>query len=295
VRAIKTFLADHGGGDISVISKIENSQGVHNIDAIVAASDGIMVARGDLGVEVDASRVPHIQKRIIELCNRTHTPVITATQMLDSMIRNPRPTRAEVADVANAIYDGTDALMLSGETAMGAYPLEAVRMMTQIAQQSEPYLRSYVADRIDYPTDLQRVSPLVGKAAVQTADAIHAACIVTPTTSGRTARLISNLRPDAPIYAVTQRERVMRLMQLYWGVTPMLGHIEDETMRATIAIARAAVVSQGLVEPGDLVVFTAGDPDTAPMVPPTAQMAQHSAPTNVMYVVQIRDEDESPA
>jgi pyruvate kinase len=293
VRTIRSFLSDHGGADISIISKIENREAVDRIEEIVEESDGIMVARGDLGVEMSAWKIPHIQKRIIRLCNAKHTPVITATQMLDSMMRNPRPTRAEVADVANAIYDGTDALMLSGETAIGKYPVSAVRIMAQVAESSEPYTGEPIANGVAYPTDVERVSPTVGKAAVQTADAIHAACIVTPTTSGRTARLISNLRPDAPIYAVTQREGVMRRMQLLWGVVPMLGNIEDAPMRMVIANARQAVCDRGLLHRGDLAVFTAGDRHTSPLVPASDAQDAASAPTNAMYVVQIRDDNEA--
>jgi pyruvate kinase len=291
VRAYRAFLAAHGGEDIAIISKIESRESVENIDEIVEVSDGVMIARGDLGVEVDANRVPHIQKRIIKLCNAKHTPVITATQMLDSMMRNPRPTRAEVGDVANAIYDGTDALLLSGETAIGKYPIPTVRMMAQIAEASEPYVDEHMQNGVHYSTDVERVSPSVGRAAVQTAEAIHATCIVTPTTSGRTARLISNLRPGAPIYAVTKRERVMRRMQLYWGVTPMLGNVEDAPMRTVIANAREAVCRHGYVRNGDLTVFTAGDHRTSPYLPKGATGETQSAPTNVMYVVEIRSDN----
>lgn len=289
-RTVRAFLDANGGADIALISKIETQSGVDNAAEIVDVSDGVIVARGDLGVEVDGAKIPHIQKRIVRLCNAKHTPVIIANQMLDSMVRNPRPTRAEAADVANAVYDGADALMLSSETAVGKYPVPSVRMMAKIAAASEPYADHRTRSDVEYETDELRCAPTVGVAAVRTAEAIHATCIVTPTSSGRTARLISNLRPTAPIYAVTQRERVMRRMQLLWGVTPMLGQVENQPMRDTIVAARHAVLSRGLVKPGDLTVFTAGDRATSPCVTSGDVPGIESAPTNVMYVVQIRDE-----
>ena len=188
IKEIKELLRANGGERIDVIAKIENAEGVHNIDKIIKAADGVMVARGDLGVEIPAHKVPHIQKMIIRKCNENYVPVITATQMLDSMIRNPRPTRAEVADVANAIYDGTDAIMLSGETAAGKYPLEALKMMVEIAQTTEPHLNyeDYTHNR--NMCGESRVSSAVGLAAVQTARDLKAKAIVTPTFGGRTAR-----------------------------------------------------------------------------------------------------------
>ncbi len=295
VRSIRAFLKENGGEDIFIVSKIESADGVKNIQEIEAASDGIMVARGDLGIEVPTHKVPHIQKQIIKLCNAHHTPVITATQMLESMTSNPRPTRAEVADVANAIYDGTDAVMLSGETAMGKYPVPAVRMMAEIAEGTEPFLGLAKRDDVAYATDAERTSPAVGIAAVSTAQNIHAACIITPTTSGRTARLISTLRPAAPIYAVTQRTAVRRRMQLLWGVTPLLGEIENAPMRTVIDNARKAVIDVGGILPGELAVITAGDPQTAPRLPAESGRATVSAPTNVMYVVQIDDDTAGEA
>lgn len=283
VRVLRRFLDEHGGADVGLIAKIECAEAVENFEAIIEAADGVMVARGDLGVEVEAYKVPHIQKEIIRASNRASKPVITATQMLDSMMRNPRPTRAEVGDVANAIYDGTDAVMLSGETANGAYPVEAVRMMARIAESSEPYLFDEHAP--DRSRDKARVALAVGLAAVQTAENVGASCIVAPTMSGRTARLVSNLRPRVPIYVVTPFPRVMRQQQLNWGVTPMLGDVQGD-MRHVIDQARDAVVAHGFVQPGELAVFTAGDPATSPTIgePGTAT----AAATNVMYVVQIR-------
>lgn len=291
-RAVRSFLDNHGGRGIQLISKIECAEAVENIEAILKASDGIMIARGDLGVEVPAYRVPHIQKEIIRACNRESKPVITATQMLDSMMRNPRPTRAEVGDVANAVYDGTDAVMLSGETACGSYPVLAVRMMARIVEESEPYLFEERAP--DRERVRARVALAVGLAAVQTAENVNAACIVAPTMSGRTARLVSNLRPRMPIYAVTPSERVMRQMQLNWGVTPAIGAMQGD-MRCVIDRARETVLARGLVAPGDVAVFTAGDRETSPVVAKGGEGEVDSiAATNVMYVVQIREDGDRP-
>ena len=296
VKEVRAFLEENGGAEISVIAKIENAEGVENIDEIIEAADGVMIARGDLGVEVPAERVPYIQKEIISRCNECRKPVITSTQMLDSMINNPRPTRAEVADVANAIFDGSDALLLAGETAIGKYPVVAVRMMASIAEsteehlKNEPLLRKY-ASLHESGMPAQRVSPAVGMSAVATAEAADAAAIVTPTTSGRTARLISAFRPKVPIYAVTASEGVMRRLQLFWGVTPMLGNVEVD-MEETIENARAAVCGKGLLREGDIAVFTAGDASTSPRLESTAGKPCVSAPTNIMYVIEIHEGDQ---
>lgn len=282
VHEIRRYLCDHGGEGIMIIAKIECAEAVDAIDSIIEASDGIMIARGDLGVEVEPYRVPHIQKEIIRACNRESKPAITATQMLDSMIRNPRPTRAEVGDVANAIYDGTDAVMLSGETAAGSYPVEAVRMMARIAKASEPYL--FEESTPDRKRVHAQVALAVGMAAVQTAENVGASCIVAPTMSGRTVRLVSNLRPHVPIYAVTPFERVMRQQQLNWGVVSFLADVRGD-MRRVIEHAYQAVLDRGVVEDGDLAVFTAGDPLTSPAV-----CSGTVAATNVMYVLQIHDQ-----
>lgn len=291
VRQIRAFLDENGGESIALISKIECAEAVENVAEIIEASDGIMVARGDLGVELPAYKVPHIQKEIIRACNRASKPVITATQMLDSMTRNPRPTRAEVGDVANAIYDGTDAVMLTGETACGRYPVPAVQMMARIAEASEPYLfdeRTPDRERVH-----ARVALAVGLAAVQTAETINATCIVAPTMSGRTSRLVSNLRPRVPIYAVTPYEKVMRKQQIHWGVTPMLGDVQGDMLQV-VENARQAVVAHGVVHAGDVAVFTAGDRSTSPATTVDAAIEGTVAATNVMYVVQIR-EDEAGA
>ena len=210
VCQIRTFLRTNGGTNIDVMAKIENAQAVENLDEIIAVSDAVMVARGDLGVEVDPASVPHLQKKIIKACNSAFCPVVIATHMLDSMIHHPHPTRAEVTDVANAIYDGTDAVMLSGETAIGIYPHLTIQTMTRIAEASEPYLLSeaQVPNRqAAYP----RVPPPLALAAVSIAASLGARCIVTPTLTGRTARFVSNYRPKVPIYAVTASDEVVIL------------------------------------------------------------------------------------
>lgn len=286
VREIKSFLAEHGGEHIGVISKIETADAVEDIQAIVGESDGIMLARGDLGVEMPPHKVPHLQKKIIRLCNECNIPVITATQMLDSMMRNPRPTRAEVGDVANAVYDGTDCLMLSGETAVGQYPLEAVSMMARIAEESEPYLYDETDGFRAMLNEERRgsVSVAVGMAAVKAAETLGARCIVAPTMSGRSARLMASFRPRKPIYAVTPIKRVQRSMQLYWGVVPLLGDVQGDT-DFVIDHARQVVLSRGVVDVGDIAIFTVGDRDTSPHDDRGA-----FAPTNIMYVVQIRED-----
>lgn len=267
------------GSNIKVIAKIENEEGIENLDAIIEASDGIMVARGDMGVEIPAEQVPFIQKTIIRKCNEACKPVITATQMLDSMIRNPRPTRAEVADVANAIYDGTDAIMLSGETAAGKYPLEALKMMVEIAQTTEPHLNyeDYTHNR--NMCGESRVSSAVGLAAVQTARDLKAKAIVTPTFGGRTARLISNFRPEAPIYAVTPNDTILHRLQLVWGVTPLKGYEKDSTEHI-ISQAMSVVRRKRLAKKGDLIVFTVGDPAT--------NMTREGAVTNMLHVIEAK-------
>ena len=280
IKEIKELLRANGGERIDVIAKIENAEGVHNIDKIIKAADGVMVARGDLGVEIPAHEVPHIQKMIIRKCNESYKPVITATQMLDSMMRAPRPTRAEVTDVANAIYDGTDAIMLSGETAMGKYPEQAVQMMVKIAECTEPYMTH---ERfLDYRAlrGNKNVSSAVGVAAVQTTENLGADCIVTPTISGQTARLISNFRPKVPIYAVSPNEWARRKMQIYWGVTSVAGYEEDSTENI-ISHAMYIVRRENLVKKGDIVVFTAGDPATN-------MVNGEGAVTNIMQVIQAK-------
>ncbi|MDO4616457.1 MAG: pyruvate kinase [Lachnospiraceae bacterium] len=278
VRKVRAVLEQYGGQNVNIISKIENAEGVDNIDEIIELSDGIMVARGDLGVEIPAYEVPYVQKEIIAKCNQKSKPVITATQMLDSMIRNPRPTRAEVGDVANAVYDGTDAVMLSGETAMGKYPLEAVNMMAQIVMEAEKHL-DHEAFRSDEKRK-HRVSTAVGIAAVNLADNMNAACICTPTMSGKTTVTISNLRPSIPILAVTPDEAVKRKLQLYWGVYSVTGYMEDSTENI-ISHALYMITREKLVQSGDMVVFTAGDPKTN-------EVKDQGNATNMLQVVQVK-------
>mgnify|MGYP000538079098 FL=1 len=218
-----------------------------------------MVARGDLGVEIPAEEVPYLQKMLIQKCNDNYKPVITATQMLDSMIRNPRPTRAEVTDVANAVYDGTDAVMLSGETAQGKYPVEALKMMVQIVENAEEHL--------DYSAIMEKnltkwkhgISSAIGYSTVTTADTLGAKCIITPTVSGATARVVSKFRPKTPIYGVSPNEESLRRMQMFWGVHPM----KSLVFQTTEDICSGAVDllnAKRIIESGDVVVLTAGIP-----------------------------------
>ena len=288
VREIRKFMTDHGGLDITLISKIESAQAIDHIEDIVELSGGVMVARGDLGVEVPPHRVPHLQKKIIRLCNEKYRPVITATQMLESMIHNPRPTRAEVTDVASAIYDGTDCVMLSGETAMGAHPVEAVRTMARIAEATEPYLREE-GTATARTAERSEVASSVGLAAVATAEALGARCIVAPTMSGMTARMMANLRPNMPIYAPTPFEHVIRRMQLYWGVTPILAPVVGE-LQTVFLRSRDALVERGLLQVGDLAVLTAGDAKTGPE-PRLVAETRYVVPANTMCVMKVKPED----
>lgn len=289
VREARAYLQSLTDEHVSIIAKIENADAVANVNEIIKVADAVMVARGDLGVEVPEYEVPHLQKRIIRACNAEHKPVIIATQMLESMTASPRPTRAEATDVANAIYDGADCVMLSGETAAGAYPLEAVTVMSKIAEVTE----ANIFDDGFTPyrdNGLKSISHAVGIAAVQTALDINARCIICPTMTGRSARLISSLRPPVPIYAVSPDKRVMRSMQLYWGVVPMLGDVQG-SMRSVIENARDVVLAAGHVDLGDVAVFTCGDRFTSPVKRNPDGTVERFAPANVMYVVQIRPEE----
>ena len=280
IMDIREILEDNHGRDIGIIAKIENAGGVENIDEILDAADGIMVARGDLGVEIPADQVPHIQKKIIHKCNRKCKPVVTATQMLDSMIRNPRPTRAEAGDVANAIYDGSDAIMLSGETAMGKYPVEAVRMMAKIAETTEAHLDYSNLQKLNKKQRKKDISMAVGFASVSTAEILKASCLVVPTMTGYTARMISSLRPKTPIYAISPSEQAVRRMQLYWGVYAMPGETEDST-RHMITNSMKIILRRKLIKKGELAVFTAGDPATN-------MVSGRGRSTNVMQVVEAK-------
>ena len=280
IMDIREILEDNHGRDIGIIAKIEIAEGVENIDEILDAADGIMVARGDLGVEIPADQVPHIQKKIIHKCNRKCKPVVTATQMLDSMIRNPRPTRAEAGDVANAIYDGSDAIMLSGETAMGKYPVEAVRMMAKIAETTEAHLDYSNLQKLNKKQRKKDISMAVGFASVSTAEILKASCLVVPTMTGYTARMISSLRPKTPIYAISPSEQAVRRMQLYWGVYAMPGETEDST-RHMITNSMKIILRRKLIKKGELAVFTAGDPATN-------MVSGRGRSTNVMQVVEAK-------
>ncbi|AMX82637.1 pyruvate kinase [Geobacillus subterraneus] len=259
VLEIRELLEAHDALYIQIIAKIENEEGVANIDEILEAADGLMVARGDLGVEIPAEEVPLIQKLLIKKCNMLGKPVITATQMLDSMQRNPRPTRAEASDVANAIFDGTDAVMLSGETAAGHYPVEAVRTMHQIALRTEQALehRDILSQRTK--ESATTITDAIGQSVAHTALNLDVAAIVTPTVSGKTPQMVAKYRPKAPIIAVTSNEAVSRRLALVWGVyTKEAPHVN--TTDEMLDVAVDAAVRSGLVKHGDLVVITAGVP-----------------------------------
>ncbi len=258
VLAIRKLLEDLGA-DIDIISKIENHQGVVNLDEIIQVSDGIMVARGDLGVEIPAEEVPLVQKTMIEKCNIAGKPVITATQMLDSMIRNPRPTRAEASDVANAIFDGSDAIMLSGETAAGKYPVLAVQTMARIALRAEESLNWRELIKKRALTVARTTTEAISHATCATALSLGAAAIITATKSGSTAHMVSKYRPQAPIVAVTPQEKVYRKLLLVWGVYPLLSP-ESDTTDEMIETAVNTALQAGYIRNGDLVVITAGVP-----------------------------------
>ena len=259
VLEIRAFLKELDAPYIPIIAKIENAEGIRNIDEIIRAADGIMVARGDMGVEIPAEEVPYLQKMLIQKCNNNFETVITATQMLDSMIRNPRPTRAEVTDVANAVYDGTDAVMLSGETAQGKYPVEALQMMVHIIENTEQHLDyDMILDKAG--DHLKRgISSAIGYSSVLAAANLKAKAIITPTVSGATARVMSNLKPIQPIIGVTPSERALRRMSIYWGVQALKSmecHTTDDICSEAIEISKV----KRCVETGDVVVLTAGIP-----------------------------------
>lgn len=259
VVEIRKILAKNGGSDILIIAKIENREGITNFDEILKISDGIMVARGDLGVEIPVEEVPIVQKNIIQKCFKNGKPVITATQMLDSMIRNPRPTRAEASDVANAIYDGTSGVMLSGETAAGKYPLETIQMMAKIAEKAESdmdYWKRFINEVSEISTSITNA---ISHATCTTALDLKAAAIITVTQSGNTARMIARFRPACPIIATTVNPKVQRQLNLSWGVSPFLvGATNSTDEMFDMGIEKA--LESGLVKNGDLAVITAGVP-----------------------------------
>lgn len=262
VREIRRILGENGGEGIQIIAKIENQQGVDNIEDIIKVADGIMIARGDLGVEIPTEDVPVVQKQIIYKCVRACKPVIIATQMLDSMIRNPRPTRAEASDVANAIYDGADAIMLSGETAAGKYPIEALATMCRIAERMEAnldYKKVFERCNICNASATNTTTSAISHATSTIADDLNASAIITPTQSGYTARMVSRYRPKYPIIATTTSECVYRKLALIWGVMPYMAPDTDNTddmIDSAVEIARKT----DIIQDGDIVIITAGVP-----------------------------------
>ena len=259
VEDIRACLKEYGGEHIRIISKIENSEGVENLDEIIAASDGLMVARGDLGVEIPAYEVPILQKTMIKKTSMAGKPVITATQMLDSMIRNPRPTPAEVSDVANAVFDGTSCVMRSGETASGKYPLEAVQTMVDTIRAAELATDYWGRFRRFEFKPGRDINDAVTHASCQTAMDLEADAILTPTQTGHTARMISRFRPACPIVAFTTTERARRQLAISWGVRPLLAGYVDSTDRLFSMCVQSAL-KEGAVESGQMVVITAGIP-----------------------------------
>ena len=259
VEAVRAVLHDCGGDDVKIIAKIENQEGVDNLDDILEAADGIMVARGDLGVEIPAARVPILQKQMIRKGLQLGKPVITATQMLDSMMRNPRPTRAEVSDVANAVYDGTGSVMLSGETAGGKYPVEALTAMVGIVTETESaidYWKQFQKQRV---LPASNINDAITHTCCLTAKDLNAKAILTATNSGRSARMICRFRPACPIAALTMHEKVRRQLNISWGVTPFLTGEVTSTDRI-FSLSAEVALKERLVQNGDTVVITAGVP-----------------------------------
>ncbi|NMA67700.1 MAG: pyruvate kinase [Clostridiaceae bacterium] len=260
ITDIRNILEQHGGNDIHIIAKIENGEGVENIEEILVASDGIMVARGDMGVEIDYNELPRIQKMLIKKAMLHGKKSITATQMLDSMISKPRPTRAEINDVANAIYDGTSAIMLSGETSIGKYPIESVCTMAKIARSTESsihYKKRFRQMQLEESTT--NITNAISHATCTTAHDLNAAAIITVTKTGSTARMISKYRPECPIIGGTPIERVYRQLAMSWGVMPVLIEEKQNTDQLFEHVVDKAMET-GLVQSGDLVVLTGGFP-----------------------------------
>lgn len=296
VRRMRMFLDANDGNAVKLVAKIETPYAVDDIDDVVSAADAVLLSRGVLGLEMTPYDIPHVQKQVIRVCADRCKPVIIATQMLNSLCSHPTPTRAEVADVAGAIYDGADALMLDDETAKGLYPVVAVQTMARIAEASERHL---AADGM--PVSRFGVGPLVApsvvSASVRTAEATGAACIITPTTTGRTARLVSKLRPRVPIFAVAPTPEVVRSTQLFWGVVPALGNAGGD-VATIIGEAERLALRRGVAAVGDVAVVTGGDRSTSPRLDRTFAGEQTAradadpsafAPTNVMYVVELAD------
>jgi pyruvate kinase len=259
VMEIRELLERYGAPHIQIISKIENQEGVDNLDEILEVSDGLMVARGDLGVEIPPEDVPIVQKQMIKKCNMVGKPVITATMMLDSMQRNPRPTRAEASDVANAVFDGTDAVMLSGETAAGKYPIESVLTMARIAIRAEDALEYREIFIRTAQAQQTTVTEAISQAVANSALELGAKAILTATESGYTARMVSKYRPKSPIVAVTPNDQVVRRLSLVWGVMPVKGEAA-KTTDELFDLAVDCSIKSGLVSLGDIVIITAGVP-----------------------------------
>lgn len=279
VEEIRQICHEHGRDNVSIYPKIECALGIENFDDILAHSSGVMVARGDLGIEIPPEKVPHAQKQMIRKCNAAYKPVITATQMLDSMIRNPRPTRAEVNDVANAVMDGTDCVMLSGETASGKYPIDAVRTMAEICKETEKYLpeNEHYYDR----GGVRNVNGATGFAAVEMADRVGAKCIIVPTHSGRSARLVSKFRPKVPLYAMSPSDESVRRTCFYWGVYAYRT-TEQGSLTNTLYNALTTAKENKVVDAGDIVVLTAGDPQTSP------RQGDYTTSTNLAMIAQVQ-------
>jgi len=260
VEAMRDFLRANGGGDIRIIAKIENTEGVERFEEILRAADGIMVARGDMGVEIPYEKLPGIQKRFIRTCSQSGKVVITATQMLDSMEENRMPTRAEISDVANAVFDGSSAVMLSGESAAGKYPVESVKAMARIVEQAEADAFSVgLYHDIWHVKDFNDNTNAVSAAACTMADQTGARAIITDTSSGRAARRVARFRPEQPILAATPNKKIYHQLSLVWGVTPMMvrrTESVDILFHASVEKAR----SLGYLTTGDTVVLTAGIP-----------------------------------
>lgn len=263
VQEVRKICASFGKPNMMIISKIESSLAIDCLDEILDASDGIMVARGDLGVEIPAALLPHLQKEIIEQCNKRNLPVITATQMLESMTHHPRPTRAEVTDVANAIYDGSDCVMLSGETAAGSYPVESVQTMAEICVQTEPHLTE-IRRYYEGEGGIEGTSSVAAHCAVQVAKYMGAKAILCPTYRGATARMVASLRPTCAIIAASPEEQTIRKTNFMWGVQGILTD-RREWLSQICYMSMSRATEAGYLQHGDLVVITAGDPLTSPI------------------------------
>lgn len=271
---VKRVLKENHGEHIKVIAKIENQEGVDNMDSIIEVTDAVMVARGDMGVEIPIQRVPIIQKQIIKKCNEAGKVVITATQMLDSMIRNSLPTRAEASDICNAIFDGTDAIMLSGESASGLFPIEAAKTMSKIAQEAEEYLDyNHLTSKLREPS-LNDYASAISYSACRTANMLHAKAIVAATKSGATARILSRYRVKAPIIAITPYDQVRRGLNLNFGICPMKCDMFNTTDQI-LTEAKNVVYKLGITQPGDDIIVAAGMPTT------------HTGGTNMLKIEKI--------